>query len=231
MDTSYTVVIPYVYKPYLNECLGTLRVDSSKLLLVDNTISNRGVAASWNMGVQKVKDYKLDWLIIVSAAMRFDGGGLDMIEQIASYPATDVIHFASADVKAVQYVRGVSGHAPGVFAWHCTAINRRVIKQVGKFDTNFFPAYLEDTDYSLRIHKSTGDNRMILPIQARLASTAHGVALGGVITNMDRSIAYFAEKWGRHPGAACLGEYDTPFNDPNNGIEFFPPAHGDSCDS
>lgn len=231
---SYQVILPYVYQPYLDDCIVTLKLPPEHVNVVDNTIDNRGVGGSWNIGIELMKEKNCDWLIILSSAMRFgEAGGLDMIEQLEKHPDADLIHFAHKSVPEQPYIRGKSwGYADGVLGWHCTAINKRVIEAVGKFDPNFYPAYFEDIDYDLRIDKAMPSPtvKVILPIDARSESTGHGVALAGIQIPNDQLIAYFATKWGRHPNASQLGSYDRPFNDPNNSVAFFPPAHGEIWD-
>lgn len=230
---KYTLVMPCAYAPYAEACVDSLKLDRENMLIIDNTEDNKGVAESWNMGIDKMRKDDTDWLIIVSAAMRFGAeGGLDMLEQIESHKFAKVIDFAIKDFKPSVFIRGKSpGVEGGNFSWHCTAIRRDIIDQVGYFDSNFHPIYFEDIDYDLRLQKSLGTSLvgttwLILPIDATDEGIGHGVKLGGIKAPAEPNLLYFCQKWGRMPDAAQLGEYDTPFNDPNNTLAFFPPAHG-----
>ena len=225
---KYVMVLPYAYRPYFKECIDTKALNLN-VLAIDNTHENLGVAESWNRGIDEMKRTDAEWLIVCSAAIRFgDEGGNDLLDQIEKHPYAHVIHFATKDVEEQNYVRGESpGYADGVLGWHLTAIRRDVIEKVGYFDPNFYPMYFEDIDYDLRINKAYRDPTwLILPIEATGTTLGHGVALGKVKAPADPLIAYFATKWGRHPSAAQLGEYEHPFNELDKSVKFFPPAHG-----
>lgn len=227
---KYVMVIPYAYKPYYDKCIATLKIPPENILALDNTIFNLGVAGSWNIGIDTMRSRNADWLIICSATMRFgDDGGLDMISHIEQHPQADLINFASIDTEPSQFVRGKSpGIEAGMFSWYLCAINRNTIDSVGKFDGNFYPCYFEDIDYDMRVNKyfNNSVDWAILPINATFESRSHAVELGGVKSDPTPLIAYFATKWGRHPSAAELGDYATPFNDKNNSLAFWPPANG-----
>lgn len=225
---KYQIVIPYVYRPYFDDCVTTLD-QGLNIMTVDNTHNNIGVAESWNRGIGSMKASNADWLIIISATMRFgEKQGLDMLQQINDHQYAHVIDFGIKNMEVSNFVRGESpGPEGGNFSWHCTAIRRDVIERVGYFDPNFYPIYFEDIDYDLRINKAIPDrNWLILPIDATEMGVGHGVTLGGVQSPSEPLIAYFATKWGRHPSATMLREYDRPFNDEDNSVAFFPPAHG-----
>jgi hypothetical protein len=233
----YTVVIPYVYKPYFDECFKGLKLPFNNIVALDNTVNNLGVAGSWNKGIEHMRANGNEWLIIVSAAMRFGApGGLDMIETLSRNPDADIINFCDLEFQKEdvewrrRFIRGTTpGVEAGMFSWHCCAISRRVIENVGKFDPNFYPIYFEDIDYDIRINKFYGPTVKwpIKAIEAHSSDVGHGVKLGNVKSESTPLIAYFAEKWGRHPSATSLPTYERPFNNPNNSVAFFPPAHGD----
>lgn len=222
-------VVPYVYEPYFEEFKKTCKLHN--VFALNNIYNNKGVAESWNQGIDYMKKCDADWLVIISAAMRFgEAGGLDIIEQIEKHPHADIIRFAKKEMLEQPFsssYKAKNPPYPEVFYWHCTAISKEVIERVGYFDPNFYPIYFEDTDYDLRIRKAglnTAD--IIVPIDAESVSSGHAVTLGDVNSPSIPLIAYFATKWGRHPSAPQLGEYNRPFNDPNNSLAFFPPAQG-----
>lgn len=212
--TKFVGVMPFVYLPYVNDCIDTIdHTFGENILMVDNSKKNLGVSASWNMGIDRMVETDADWLIILSAAIRFgEPGGTDVIEQLEKHAYADVIHFATKDVGEQLYIRGE--HIEGNLGWHLTAINKRVINRVGRFDEKFYPGYFEDIDYDLRIRKAFDDPTwLVLPVDATCESISHGVELGKVKIPVNELIAYFATKWGRHPNATQLGEYERPFNE------------------
>jgi hypothetical protein len=194
-----------------------------------------GVAGSWNQGIDYMKHRDADWLIIISAAMRFGKEqGRDMLAQIKAHPSADIIRFAEKEVPESQFDmenKANNPPYPKAFYWHCTAISRDLIERVGKFDANFYPIYFEDTDYDLRIKKAGYKaSDIIAPIDAKSVGTGHAVKLAGVESPSTPLVLYFAEKWGRHPSASQLGDYERPFNNKYNGLDFWPPAHGEMYD-
>ncbi len=225
--TKFLAVMPYVYQPYADECFASMsHLFDSNVLLIDNTEHNKGVPESWNLGIDKAREIGADWLVIISAAVRFGQfGGTDIINQLELHDA-DVVHFSGKNMPEQSYIRGKE-YADDLLGWHLTAIRMSVIEKVGYFDTNFFPAYFEDIDYDLRIRKALPEvTWLILPVDAHNESIGHGVKMGNVTIPINDLIAYFSTKWGRHPNATEISEYGRPFNDKNNSLAYFPPANG-----
>ncbi len=188
--TSF-IVMPWVYKPYRDDCLATLARD---VFEVDNSQRNRGVAASWNLGIDNMG--AADWLIIMSASMRFKDGGASL-DHLESHPEAKMVFFIN------DYP-----------SWRLVAIHKDVIAKVGKFDESFYPAYFEDADYEIRAQKA-GFHWSTMPIDAYSVSNAHGVELAGIEPRTEELINYFATKWGRHPNAKELPTYSSAFNGDN----------------
>lgn len=212
---SYVAVLPYAHFSDYDECLATLLLTHYDL---DNTEHNRGVAGSWNLGIDQMRKEYADWLIILSASMRFgQAGGLDILDVLEDAPP-NVIYLADETGGPL----GTEG-----FAYHCVGIHREVVEKVGYFDPNFYPIYFEDTDYTLRCKKAGYWPFALGPIDAKTMGYGRGVQLAGINAPAEPNIAYFATKWGVHPNAvAQLGSYEHPFNDFDNSIKFFPPARG-----
>ena len=129
--TKYVAVIPSVFQPYTDACVATCKLDN--VVVVDNRSRNLGIAASWNIGIRKMYNHRADWLIIISAAVRFgEPGGLDLVESMRTHPDA----------------MGVGG---GLDGWHLIAFHRRTFDAVGWFDENFYPGYFEDADFGRRV--------------------------------------------------------------------------------
>lgn len=210
MDSmNYTVVLPVIYWPTANDCLSTMQFSQENILVVDNTHKNLGVSRSWNMGIDKMRSDNTDWLIVVSTAIRFNKGGLDMVDVLESRSDHNVLE------------------ALNVYGWHLIAFNRRLVDKVGKFDENFYPAYFEDLDYSIRIQKTfhlDNSNPLWDKIEVDVEDTGMGLSIkqGLIDAPATPLIDYFKRKWGRHPGEYQKPEYDHPFNDENNKLDFWP---------
>lgn len=200
---KYTAVLPFAYRPYAEEFLQTNKL--ANLLVVDNTEDNKGVAASWNLGIDEMYNTNAQWLIIISATMRFGNrGGLDILEQLERHSDAGVVHFAGPEVPEQEYKRGVSGGVhDNIYGWWLTALSRKVIDRVGKFDENFYPVYFEDIDYDWRINRDYPERQwLILPVEAKSMGIGHGVKLGNVEAPAQPNLDYFYKKWGRKPEGA-----------------------------
>lgn len=174
--------------------------------------SNIGVGRSWNIGAQRVLETQADYLVILSATMRFEDGMFDLEELL----------------KANEYKYGMETQ----FGWHCIAIGRECLEKIGIFDTNFFPAYYEDNDYIRRmeladIHDPMGYSTRLPknPIEAHTMGDAHALK-SGVKVNMMACFNYFVEKWGRGPDYSSKENrdkmYKHPFNDERRDLKYFP---------
>ncbi len=215
VETKYCCVVPFAYLPYKLEFEKDCLLDN--VLYVDNTEHNRGVQRSWNMGIDKMLAEGCEWLIIMSATIRFGAqGGLDF----ASY---------------LDYYKDLKCISAGGRGWHCIALKRDLVENIGKFDENFYPAYYEDTDYGLRMAKFYGEDygKICDSIPANLMSKSfcHANQLAGVQNNDLEQHAYFARKWGLPPSGegkpdTIAGYFDHPFNDPENPISYWPKVEG-----
>lgn len=191
--TSFVAVLPSIHQPYTDTCLGSMCPElRDATLVVDNTRHNRGVPASWNLGIDRMESRGSEWLVIVSAACRFGPeGGSDLL---AALEAT------TFPVVEAQYV-----------GWHLIAFHRNVFADVGRFDENFFPGYWEDCDYGYRLSLAYD----LAPpfwtktlVNVTLESFAHGIQLAGVEVDPEKLAAYYVEKWGGPPSQET---YRVPF--------------------
>jgi len=202
---KYTVVLPYAYRPYFDECMKTCKLEN--VLAIDNTVNNIGIMKAHNLGIEKMIADDSDWLIIMSAAIRFgEKGGLDFIEELEKRP------------------NDIAVEAIGVYGWHLIAFNRKTIERVGKWDENFTPYGYDDLDYSWRIQCAYELEKVRpvwvkVPVDVADAGMGHSIHLGKIVTQDDNKLReYFIKKWGdiHHP------KYKTPFNIPDCELGFWP---------
>lgn len=202
---KYTIVIPSIYQPYTDACASTIKLPKENILIVDNTVNNKGVSASWNMGIDKMVADNSEWLIVLSAAMRFgEPGAQDFINALQQAPS--------------MVVECEMGHG-----WHLIAFRREVIEKVGRFDENFYPGYYEDIDYSYRIQLAKFEipwTKVFCDVSNM--GWSHGCMLGKVKVDGDKLFRYLMAKWG---GVRNKYEYKNPFNNPDNSIKYW--NHGD----
>lgn len=203
----YTVVLPYIVQHYMQECMATCKLDN--VLLIDNTKDNFGIMKSHNIGIDKMREDNSDWLIVLSAAIRFGKpGGLDFIEQIEK----------NKDHLALE--------AAGVFGWHLIAFSRELIEKVGRWDENFTPYGFDDLDFSWRIQLAyemeMGRQLWIkVPVDLTDMGMAHSVHLGKVRTVTNDLIDYYRSKWGVHPGDDHTKAFKTPYNDHTYSVDYW----------
>ena len=212
---TYVACLPFKVKEFRDEFAKTCKLDN--LLEIDNTENNIGIMASHNLGVQKMYESGADWLIVMSAAIRFGkSGGLDVVELLNK-----------TNYKIVE--------STGVYGWHLIAFHRSVIDVVGEWDTNFTPYGYDDLDYSIRIQKAfsnshPGNDRSHLWTKESFDVSdtimGHSIKIGGVVSTPVHEKAirdYFEAKWGMPPGQGSIDDcYDSPFNNSNNSLSYFP---------
>lgn len=229
---NYVVVLPWVYRPYFEACMATVKFPPENMLIIDNSVNNLGIMRSHNMGIDRMKELGADWLIILSAAVRFgESGGLDFIKVLEDHPDYYVIHAASENVKGGKQQEGGGGHNE-VFGWHLTAFNKEVFENIGRWDENFTPYGYDDIDLSLRLQKFY-KGRLgwdTFPVDVHDTTMAHSINLGGVVTDDQAKIDYFKDKWGRAHGDWQNMGYAHPFNNPKNSLAYWPPINGANYD-
>jgi hypothetical protein len=212
---KYVACLPFKVKEFRDEFIKTCKFDN--LLEVDNTENNIGIMASYNLGIQKMYAEDADWLIAMSAAIRFgEPGGLDAIE-----------YLKNTEYKIVE--------GAGLYGWHFIAFHRSIIDAVGEWDTNFTPYGYDDIDFSIRIQKlfkdsHPGDYGSFLWTKQKfdISDTimAHSIKVGGLTSSPEHEEAlrqYFEAKWGLPPDQGSIDDvYDYPFNDSSNSLKYFP---------
>lgn len=229
---NYVAVLPSIYQPYTDACLKTCPQLAIKV--VDNTKTNRGVAASWNAGVRMMRAHDLEWLVLLSAAVRFGPAqGFDFLQHL------------NAPVAFVVEAKG--------WGWHLIAFRRGVFDAVGDFDENFFPGPLGDNDFGRRITlwlKRSGYDRTYcrhcetddisghhhewcadpeggwkdtplwkkVDVDYTVESVNHGVELGGAKDDPQRALDYYEFKWG---GPRQAETFVHPYGNPHNQLNFW----------
>lgn len=141
MNSIPVLIIPVLNRfDLLENVLSSIDYPIDNILVIDNSNSyknenvhvlnmpsNLGVAGSWNLGI-KCFPHAPYWLI-GSNDNKWIPGNLQKFEQISS---PDKI------VLSAQL-------------WNTFSIGSNIVKTIGLFDENYYPAYHEDTDYIERI--------------------------------------------------------------------------------
>lgn len=202
---TYVAVCPSIRTAHTRAMLATtdLAVD-----VYDNTRTNRGVHAAWNWGARLMFDRGADWLILLSASVRFgDPRGADFL--------------AALDDPDAIAVEG----APHL-GWHLLAFRAEVIDRVGMFDPNYWPGYGGDLDYARRValcYELDPPFWRKVPVDATLTGYAEGVRHGNVKVDNVGIARYERAKHGGHPGDPAAVMLDTPFGLEGVPWSWFPP--------
>lgn len=196
-------VLPSIDPEWRHACLGTLAPEiAERTLTVDNTVRNRGVAGSWNLGRARAINARADWLVLLSESMRFgDPGGRDW-------------------ETTLREADPVYDWVDGLFGWHLIGFRRTLLERVGAFDENFYPAYSEDSDYLIRMHLAgyaspRENNRprlQVTGIDATHMGFNHNVDTDPPRVKVDfgAHARYWRSKWGTEPPKAATAH---PFGD------------------
>lgn len=206
------VVLPSVWPAWTDACLATMHSEfRARTLIVDNTVENRGVAASWNLGVDRLEAEHAGWLVLLSAAVRFGPpGGLDFLARLDEHPSA------------------IAVEAHPHFGWHCIGIAGHALRTVGRFDENFWPGYWEDNDWSHRarcvynLDPEAGYWTKV-PVDATDAGWGHALEHAGVVADPDALMGYYRAKWG---GLSPDEPWCTPYGDPGLPIDYQGPPPG-----
>lgn len=217
---KYVVVVPYAYQPYFDEFLATLKIPRENCLFVNDTNppGNIGIMKAHNMGIDFMREREAKWLIVMSAGIRFgEPGGADFIKILEEHPELLVINGSGINRENGERM---------AMGYHLTAFRVEVFSGIGRWDSNFTPYGFDDIDLMLRMKKYFGKEYKVdtFPVDMEHVSRSHSIELGNVIAPSEPRIAYFVEKWGRHPGAWQWDGWTYPFNNPENNLAYWPPA-------
>ena len=165
--------------------------------LKESDTGNKGVADSWNMCAKLFPEHPT-WMIMNDDAW-FLPGYLEQICKCADEHETEPIIFLN------------NSNAFYAFVW-----SQRGLKEFGEFDANYFPAYLEDCDYRVRL-RLKGYNGFVYALQG-LEPLPHGKPRTGGV-NYSAMIQgcgllnrlYWWRKWGNQNFEEAT--YETPYKD------------------
>lgn len=220
---KYAAILPYAWPPYIAACRATMAQELQvNTLFIDDTSppGSIGIMRAHNAGIDFMRARDADWLIVISASVRFGAnGGLDFIELLEQHPELHVINGAG---KAI--IDGVEQTL--AMGWHLTAFRRDIFDAIGRWDENFTPYGFDDVDMTLRMKKHfKQDFKMdTFVVDMEHTTRSHSIELAGVQAPSAPRIAYFVEKWGRHPGAWQWDGWEHPFNNPEHDLKYWPPA-------
>lgn len=169
---------------YVNKCLDETRCQ------ILNMPANMGVAGSWNLGI-KCFPHAPYWLFMSNDNHWMPGG----LGEMKSLSAPDRLVMSN-------------------LAWNAFSLGSEVVKKVGLFDENFYPAYSEDSDYMLRIQYAKMEDCIVwstAPIyQVQASMTVHSNRQfyeKNLFTNKRNADYRFAKSVADNPHINCQ-QYD-----------------------
>lgn len=205
---TWLVVIPSINKEWSQECINSLVDHETNFdyIIVDNTEKNYGVSGAWNIGVDKVLENNIDWLVICSESVRFGPNGAKDIQK----------NLDNSSVNEMT-IEGDEG-----FGWHLMAIRRELLIEVGYFDEVFFPAYFEDNDYIYRTHKirEKMNKPWVLWNKFKVDASLIGVAEGLKFLNYGMDFGWLKSKYEEKWGGSPVEVYEHPYNNPNYSFRY-----------
>jgi|WetSurSiteA1Bulk_404760.scaffolds.fasta_scaffold77398_1 GT2 family glycosyltransferase len=160
---------------------------------------NTGVAGGWNW---IFTHFDKPWYFIAGNDVMFTPGDLDKM-----------VSAAWNEYETIGMLFGNQGHNAYIMTKAC-------LDKVGLFDENFYPAYLEDCDYSRRMglldmHARDVQDCHIIHGEAPLwgSSTIHSDPRFRTMNGITHGngFKYYRKKWGGENGKEV---YTVPYNDP-----------------
>jgi hypothetical protein len=185
-----------------------------KKLHVVHMPSNIGCAGAWNLIIKS--SMLAPYWIICGHDVAFHAGFLEKFAAAASDQRVGMVHGSAG------------GHGQG--SWSLFSIRDWVIQEYGLFDENFYPAYVEDIDYVMRLIKRP-IRRVILdqPYMHGHSDNDDYATQGSQTWRTDSALQqgidwareinetkYCTEKWG--PGWRWMDPHWRPWNEPKNDL-------------
>lgn len=233
IKNDYRILLPVTNSPDLVRQKLKDITDKEKLILVNNFDNpevlqlskkaedkgaevyyfpqNLGLAASWNLGLERMKEERILFVVFLSASAVFSKPIEKFIDKV----------FECED-KGESQCRYV---ASGAATLHCFAHTYESYEVGGLFDENFYPIYLEDTDYCRRSLKNGLQERVRL---LHLEDVVYSHSFANAVrndrlrmlyeNNAARMGDYYERKWGGSPGEET---FPFPFNNETLGVNWW----------
>lgn len=166
---------------------------------------NRGCSACWNDSIIRASRGQLKPLI-VNDDVWFSPGDIEQILEVA-------INSQEAFMVSCAGHHVGFGHPVPSHGYSCFMLNEVAIHQIGAFDENIRPAYLEDSDYSYRakllgLNEANAPKTMVYHVGSAAIKSDANLAIANALTHQ-RNFIYYRQKWGGINGEEV---YDKPFN-------------------
>ena len=205
MRVAFVVPVMHNFKGF-TELMQTVQMPVQPIV-IDNWTENKGVAAAWNEGLRRSKNY--DYAFIVNDDVRFRPGAMHTMLHDMRESGADLVSATPYKHDSVGFKEVVDNESPDFAAFLVRPWS--FMHNFGMFDENFYPAYFEDNDMRHRIKVAGGKQGISL-----CARMDHGVSVTQnwngerVVSHeqFEKNKAYYVSKWGGEPGNETT---DIPF--------------------
>jgi GT2 family glycosyltransferase len=190
----------------------------------------QSVSNAWNKGIEKAKELGCDYVMVINTDIVFKTNLIDRLVAFAEKEKDVVMWTASEhvdlyDLETCNEDENYSEHPN----FSCFMVKSTFFDNVGKFDENFIPAYVEDGDMHARLalanlkayvfggakfyHKRSNTIKTDAQLWNKNAST------------FPKNQQYFLEKWG-HPPVNTVEEmretyYKHPYNEEDKPLSYW----------
>lgn len=186
--------------------------------------SQRSLSECWNRGLKYLSRLDSGPILVINNDVELRPDTYEMLNWASSLSHSWFITAVSVNSRNQL---GTSGdRSPSVLAqgarphpdFSCFLIHPEVVDKVGWFDTDYYPAWCEDCDYHVRMHRAGIKAVCVdLPFYHHAASTMKNTpegSRGSLHKGFERSRELFRSKYGCLPGTPG---YEELFNESNLG--------------
>jgi GT2 family glycosyltransferase len=185
-------------------------------IVIDNWRGNRGVSPAWNLGMKKSLQAGNQYAIICNDDVVFEPNVISELFQTIKDTGAVMVSANQWEVEKDYTLTSWTDYC-------CFAVDiKQLIKNVGWFDENFYPAYFEDNDMRRRVELAGLDSytRKDLKITHAVSATQWADPDNPVTSEeaFMNNMKYFIKKWGGEPYKET---YKNPFNNPENDLKYW----------
>lgn len=180
---------------------------------------NKGVAASWNLGIKTaINRFDCNYFFVPNNDILLHSEAVDRLIE-ATGPTSAVLTTGFDVCGLVNQPEDVffmpppgKGELSEAPEFSCFLLTKKAISKVGYFDENFYPAYFEDNDYHYRI-KMAGEKALKIHDALYFHYGSRTIRDNPDVRAVSNRFylenkAYFVRKWGGEPGRE---KYKYPF--------------------
>ncbi len=191
-------------------------------IIIDNWNDNRGVAKSWNQGIDLARQAGYTHVLVSNDDIVYSPGYLDTLLRDFEFGEFDLLTGSNMrESRSSTEILDITSKGGDYVAFNpdfsSFMVRSDIFDRAGRFDENFFPAYFEDNDYHRRLN--------LLGMKSGRSLGAYMYHAGSVTQNFygdgqaivpseefRKNAYYYLIKWGSPPEG---DNYQTPYNDPN----------------